>query len=489
MLLCYLPIMISVDRRSARREFVLLSAISASLAGWIGCGGASTPAGRVTAPARSTRGDAVASHVRPYVDHQLIDALVVGMLVDGKAEFWGFGRGQPDADSLFEIGSVSKVYTAMLAAAVVRGEAAVLDVPVVQWLPPGVTVPEKNGVAISLRHLLGHSSALPRLPASLDASAADPYARYAAADMYRDLQNTELDDTPGATVAYSNLGYGLLGHALALHEKASFATVLGKYVLSPMGLTHTFVREPDSLRGKVVAGRNSDLQPVPRWQWDVLAPAGALVSSARDQIAMLRWQLAAAKPIHEVKQHVPWLPATHAAIGDDPQLAWAWHIDRRGRYWHNGATGGYHAFVGFDPQKQTAVVVLAATQSSLVDKLAASLLAVAAGEPVPPVQLPTVAAMATYVGAYTFAELGPAGAVRVWLDHGRLYTGAANEPPVRLIPLPQAGWFLIEELGASVGFSIGNEGQMMMELQVGSQVLRATRAAAPAAAPVGSSSP
>jgi serine-type D-Ala-D-Ala carboxypeptidase/endopeptidase len=131
--------------------------------------------------------------------------------------------------------------------------------------------------------------------------------------------------------------------------------------------------------------------------------------------------------------------------------AYGWSLDGKGRYWHNGGTGGYHSFAGFDPQNGTAVVVLAATASSLVDRLASSMFDVAAGSPTQPVRFPDASAMAPLVGRYLIPELGEQGDVRISLRNGRLYAGSPNETPSRLIPLTGRE-YLIESLQTVVVF-------------------------------------
>src|SRR6185436_2931434 len=123
----------------------------------------------------------------PYLRKRTKGALVIGVLQRGQQHVKGFGHtasnAPPDGRTMFEIGSVTKVFTAItLARMNVEGKLA-LDDPVQQFLPKDVKLPEKNGHGITLKHLATHSSGLPRLPDNLFKVAKDknnPYANYTA---------------------------------------------------------------------------------------------------------------------------------------------------------------------------------------------------------------------------------------------------------------------------------------------------------------------
>ena len=199
----------------------------------------------------------------------------------------------------------------------------------------------------------------------------------------------------------------------------------------------------------MVTGVNDDLVAVPGWTFDALAPAGGLLSTANDQLRMLDAQLAAHRNAQTPVAAT--LRRSQALVLDtaESKVAYGWMVDKTGRYWHNGGTGGYHSFVGFDPQKNIAVVVLAATASSLADRLAIAAFQIAAGDPAPPVKFPTAAELAPLVGDFDVAELSTK--VTVTTTNGRLYIGAPGEAPARLIPLT-AREFLIEALQTVVVF-------------------------------------
>jgi CubicO group peptidase (beta-lactamase class C family) len=438
----------------------MLQSVAVTMTLAVGATGCTSTKPKVSTPtipvALTPRKAAIAEQVQPFVDSKILDSVVVGISVNGKSEVYGFGRGTtatpavpPDGDALFEIGSITKVYTGMLLADAVEQGQASLDAPFSDFVPPGVTVPTRDNKVITLGQLLTHTSGLPRLPASINVESTNPYGAYNEDLLYRDLAATKLDRAPGENEEYSNFGAGLLGFAVGKKLGGGYASQLQQRVLAPLQLTSTTLAPSAAQKQHVVTGVNDDLVAVPGWTFDALAPAGALLSTANDQLRMLTAQLAAHR--NEASPLAKTLRRSQTLVLDtaESKIAYGWMIDKAGRYWHNGGTGGYHSFVGFDPQKNIAVVVLAATASSLVDRLAIAAFQIAAGDPAPPVKFPTAAELAPLVGDFDITELSTK--VTVTASNGRLYIGAPGEAPTRLIPLT-AREFLIESLQTVVVF-------------------------------------
>jgi len=198
--------------------------------------------------------------------------IVVGVVEPGGRRVVGYGRlatddvRRPDGDTVFEIGSITKVFTSIILADMVeRGEVA-LDDPVQRLLPADVRVPTRNGAAITLLHLATHSSGLPRLPENLDpADPANPYADYTVAQLYAFLSSHELGRDIGETVEYSNLGVGLLGHALATRADSDYETLVRDRVLRPLAMLDTSITLTPSGRDRLAAGHDRALDPVANW--------------------------------------------------------------------------------------------------------------------------------------------------------------------------------------------------------------------------------
>ncbi|MFI5534081.1 serine hydrolase domain-containing protein [Kitasatospora sp. NPDC051853] len=280
----------------------------------------------------------------------------------------------PDAppctpDTVFELGSVSKTFTALLLAEMAaRGELA-LDEPVERRLPrhwrPAVV---RSARPIRLLHLATHTSGLPRLPPGLLASAlpewfTNPYAAFGDEQLGEALTRTTVRGAPGSRYHYSNYGVGLLGRLLAEAGGLPYGQLLAERICRPLGLTGTGCR-PDA-PGLAVGYRHGRARPP--WLMPGLPGAGAVRSSGADLARYLRahaegrgGQLGAA--LGDVQRLRLRLPGSTDRLG----LVWM-HRESGGRdlYFHSGGTRGFTTFVGFSPQGPVAVAALANTAPAL----------------------------------------------------------------------------------------------------------------------------
>ena len=280
------------------------------------------------------------------------------------------GSVAPDADTVFEIGSITKVFTSLvLADMVVRGEVK-LDDPVAKFLPSTVKVPERDGKKITLLDLSNQVSGLPRMPDNFKpADMGDPYIDYSPAQMYEFLAKVQLARGIGEKYEYSNLGVGLLGHALALRAGTSYEELVRKRVLEPLGMSDTAIALPERLKARLAAGTGPNLSPVKNWNFDAIAGAGALRSTARDMLKFLT----AAAGLREtpLRRAFDLMLKTERPTGlADLTVGMGWHIWRKYGteiVWHNGGTGGYRSWAGFDPAKKAGVVVLCNTSFGVDD--------------------------------------------------------------------------------------------------------------------------
>ena len=456
-------------RLSARMRLAL---VSLSL---VACGGAPhhDPVPKTVETGDPTGGHkaAVAALVQPMVDAEIVTGMVVGLYDAGKLEIYGFGVGPdgkpPTGTTLFEIGSITKIYTSLLLADAVQRREVSLETHVADLLPPGVTMPTMDHRAITLGQLALHTSGLPALPPTIAAQpvTGDPYAHYSEEALYHDLVQTPLLDPPGERVRYSNYGSGLLGFALGRKLGGGYANALQARVLAPLGLSNTFLTVPPTARGRRIAGTNIDLAPVPYWTFDALAGSGGLVSDVHDQLALIDAELDAASGSRQTLRPAMRLTQEpQLEQHDTPDEGLGWQIDSAGRLWLNGSTGGFHSFIGFDPKTRRGVVVLAATAISLVDHVATDLYKVLDNEPVPPATFPKPDQLAAIAGTYELGDFK----LDVEVKGRRVSITGKGEPPYRLIPLTDHEmWFeakqsivVFEKDGDKVAravFVIGNQ--------------------------------
>lgn len=291
-------------------------------------------------------------------------ALTAGRLSGGQAGFAGAARSgpRPGADSVFEIGSITKTFTALLLAdAVVRGELKLADA-VEATLPDGVALRDSQGQPLRWVDLATHRSGLPRLAANMaPARPDDPYADYDWASLRLFLKGWQPVVARDSIYGYSNLGFGLLGHALALRQGTDYATLLSRRVLQPLGLQDDIgAGLPGLLQGHDAAGK-----PVSAWHFQSsTAGAGVLHGTAR---GLLRYAEAAMGGYeHPLKAAFALCLQRHGAGGSPGNpvgLAWLLaSLNGRTLFNHDGGTGGFSSSLWLDPARGRASVVLANAQ-------------------------------------------------------------------------------------------------------------------------------
>jgi D-alanyl-D-alanine-carboxypeptidase/D-alanyl-D-alanine-endopeptidase len=292
--------------------------------------------------------------------------IVVGVIEPDGRRVVAYGilaNGDPhtlDGDTIFEIGSISKIFTSLLLADMVNRKEVALDDPAASYLPGHVRMPERSGKSITLLDLSTHTSGLPRLPSNLKLKDLfNPYADYSVHDLYQFLSGYTLLRDPGSEFEYSNLGGGLLGHLLAYRAGTDYESMIGTRITRPLSMPDTSITLSSSMKRHMATGHNAMLAPVPNWELPTLAGAGALRSSVNDMLTFLEAFLGykesplapAMKAMLEVRR-----PSGQTKIG----LGWLiYSTDGREIAWHNGGTGGFRSFAGYDPRERIGVVVLA----------------------------------------------------------------------------------------------------------------------------------
>jgi CubicO group peptidase (beta-lactamase class C family) len=328
-----------------------------------------------------------------------------------------------DHQSLFEIGSISKVLTATLLAEMhVVGDVN-LDDPVNDFLPPQGQLSCRGGADVTLRHLATHTSGLPRLPTNLNSetlSRDNPYKEYSVEDLYQCIANCHLRSRPGSNTLYSNLGSGLLGHALSLVSGCNFEQLMIDRILHPLDMRDTRIQLFADQQRRLVAGHSKG-QQVRNWDFQALAGAGAFRSTIPDMLRFVQANIdPSISPIsraleltHVLQTHFRWkwygdvgcigplslfglggllawrsfglpmwlriaipiaVPAgllgalLSGLVPSVEDMALGWHCDRLDRddtdssqwsLWHNGCTAGYASYLAFSQQHRTGVVLLA----------------------------------------------------------------------------------------------------------------------------------
>ena len=282
-----------------------------------------------------------------------------------------------NGDSVFEIGSLTKLFTGILLADMVdRGEVR-LDDPISKYLPDSVRAPTRNGKEITLAHLSTHTSGLPRMPGNFGSlwwrlcpwcsDASGPYSRYSVEQMYRFLSGYTLKHDIGAKSEYSNYAVALLGQILARRAGTDYATLVRTRITQPLGMSDTALRPTPEMQVRLASGFHDSLKPAPSWDLSgAFAAAGGLLSTTNDllKFAAANVNLRQSPVLAAMQRsHLP-------SEASKMQMGLGWGIARRCGTEvrsHTGGTGGYTSYLGIDLKRRRGVVVLTNTTNEIPD--------------------------------------------------------------------------------------------------------------------------
>lgn len=412
----------------------------------------------------TARAAAVDSLVQPLLEGHWVGGVAIALLDAEGAQFLSYGDRRPggpaiDPDTLFELGSLTKLFTAALLEQMVERGELKLDDPVAALLPAGTTLPSGGGEQITLLDLATHHSGLPRVPDDLPVDDPNPYARYDVEQLYAFLARTELASAPGVAYEYSNVGFALLGNALSLRAGKAYETLILEQVAAPLQMHDTWFGLTDAQRARLALGHDADTAPSAPWDFLAFAPTGALRSSLRDMSHWLAGALATEPDAAGAALRAS-MKGRRAIPGG--QIGLAWHIMRDGLVWHNGETGGQHSFMAVDPERGKGVLVLADSAGGIVDTLSMALVQLMRGHEAQPLELPQDMALEPskldeYVGTYRFA---PDFAVELWRDGDTLRGQATDEPSFRLWP-SDTDLFYLRVLAAQIDFQRNPDGKIV----------------------------
>lgn len=297
----------------------------------------------------------------PGVAIALIDSTGVhyfnfGVTVDGGREV--------DENSIYEIGSITKVFTGILLAQQVLDGDIRLDDEINNYLPDSVHVPVVGASEIKFGNLTDHTSGLPRMPDNFfPANPNNPYADYTVEQMYEFISTYNPVRTVGSEYEYSNLAQGLLGHLLARNKNTTYENLMVQTIATPLGMKDTRIELTDKMKENLAIGHNAG-KITENWDIPTLAGAGAIRSSSSDMARFVSANLGYIEsPLAEPME------LSHKVRHDNAKgmkVAMGWHIKKGvdgDVVWHNGGTGGYRTFAGFVKETGKGVVVL--TNSSV----------------------------------------------------------------------------------------------------------------------------
>jgi serine-type D-Ala-D-Ala carboxypeptidase/endopeptidase len=345
--------------------------------------------------------DKLKETIQSLVDNNKTNAaIVVGLVDPNGTQFYSYGNmsnANPitvDKDTIFAIGSITKVFTTILLADMVNRGLVNLDDPIQQYLPTSIKVPTFKGQKITLENLATHTSGLSEFPSShcvsnfngTDDDEDSIQARvffiecdknYTFDQLYQDLSNTTLIREPGLKFEYSTFGISLLGHILALKSGMPYDRLLEERILNVLGMNNTSIILSDVQKSRLAIGHLNG-QELPFWNASrPIAPAGGLHSSVADMLKFASANLGlidtkindAMKESHIIIHDSSLGKAFSNDYTAYVSLGWIIATDFGTQIVeHNGETAdGYNSFIALNPSKERGIVIIASASSIDID--------------------------------------------------------------------------------------------------------------------------
>lgn len=305
--------------------------------------------------------------VSPYMKNRPNLKLTIGMVKEGERAIFSKGKlkGYEERDPeniLYEIGSISKVFTASLLAKAITEKRVDLDDSIVQYIPTLAQNKTLNQNPVTLRHLTTHTTGLPSIPFKFALNILfskekrkNPYLYFTDNDLLHFLENYKFG-SKRSSFKYSNLGVGLLGYILSKVYKNDYESIIQAELCKPLNLKNTTIHLSSNQKLNLVPGFDQKNRKVSNWDFNSLEGAGALRSTIKDQLIFLENHM---EPDRDEFNRM--LSKTHQILLEEKKISVGmnWIIDKeKNIIWHNGGTGGYSSFMGFNKGKKRGIVIL-----------------------------------------------------------------------------------------------------------------------------------
>ncbi len=397
-------------------------------------------------------------------------AISVAVVDESGVTFYNTGRVSKESDakfankdSVYEIGSITKVFTGiLLAEAIKRGEVK-LDDPISKYLPKSIKAPTFGGKEITLLDLTTHGSSLPSLTDDfVPKDPLDPYANFTIEQLYSFLGRVKLEREIGSKFEYSNIAVGLLGHILASQAKMSYEDLVKARILKPLGMKESAITFTPSMKALLAYGHDAEGKQTSNWSLPAIDGAGALRSTAADMAKFLSANMGFTKTkISDSLAEAKKIRKTY----DTPPLriGFNWITSVSGGkdiIWHNGGTGGYRAFAGIDQAAKKAVFVVT-NGSASVDDIGFHILNTTV--PLRKIEKPRASVslseevLEKYVGEY---EMSPAVMATVTREKDKLFGQLTGQPRFELFA-EKEDLFFLKAVKADIQFKKDESGKIV----------------------------
>jgi D-alanyl-D-alanine-carboxypeptidase/D-alanyl-D-alanine-endopeptidase len=334
-------------------------------------------------------------------------AIAIGLVDPNGTQFYGYGKlsnvnnATVDENTIFGIGSITKIFTTILLADMVDDGLIKLNDPIDKYLSSNVNVPQYNEHKITIEDLATHTSGLPEFPynyckyywddfhtnhtTQFRTNLMDCTKNYTIDELYQGLSNTTITREPGTKFEYSSFGTSLLGHILTLKSNmSSYDELLTKRILSVLGMNSTSNNPSDEQLSRLATGHLNS-QELPIWNLSsTVVPAGGLYSSVSDMlkfvsanIGLIKTKLDNAMQESHLIRHFNGLLGPNNIQASDNNtregfyvgLGWVITTNFGSEViWHNGITAnGYNAIIAFNPTNDRGIVILSSSDPENID--------------------------------------------------------------------------------------------------------------------------
>lgn len=321
-----------------------------------------------------------------YTRKAYFNSLAIGIVDGDSSKVYTFGQirpdepGKPTKDSYYEIGPLTNLFTCLMFQDLVSKGVLDPNDPANHYLPDSIKLAKKDGEPIRLRHLATHTSGLPRLDEDyfyqrsqdIFQLSQNPFESYGRSDLYAFLDEVIPFAKPGEKLRFSTMGIGLLGHILEKAADSSYQQLLARYT-HEMGLSKTKTSLSKSTRKRyLLPGFNRRRREVPHWDFQVLAPSGAIKSTPFDMLKFLKLCVGESdNRLADVMRQTQQIRDS-GSLKDikNVKVGYGWFkgpqkVKGKTAFWHNGQTGGFSSFIAIVPEEQQGVVALANTNGGV----------------------------------------------------------------------------------------------------------------------------
>ncbi len=298
------------------------------------------------------------NHAKSFPNHT---QLSIALIKKDKIDFIGIKRTNDtitfieNYKNVFEIGSITKVFTATLLSNFVKDQKLNLEDNIQDDIDFKININQ----VITFKELANHTSGLPRLPSNLDLQKIDqdnPYKDYDIEQLKEYLTSEiNLNQEPGTKYEYSNLGAGILGFELSKIANSSYEHLLQEKIFKKYKMFNTTSKR-ENIQSTLIKGLNPDGEISPNWDFDVLAGGGAIFSSVED---LSKFALA---QFDDKNEELIITQQPTFKVNENMSIGLAWHLlsmkNGDKLIWHNGGTGGYTSSMALNLEDKNGIIIL-----------------------------------------------------------------------------------------------------------------------------------